>query len=151
MMDLTRATEARARHQENKGRLGQHHELIKTDKLGTRVVNRPIEFATVFTERPIFSYGSEFDLEEIEDLHDTDPPKAFPVPLSAGHVVDWTVDRRGLWIGATVALSIHVVGDAAFPAGTKFPMIHHLLFTARAMKDVSMSGMTDDQPPLEQP
>ena len=146
MFDLDQQIATRIRHLQNRGRLAQHHETLTTNEIGTHHVDETIEFDCLFTEQPIFSYGSEVDMEAMEDLFESED---FPLPVAAGFVVDWTIDEKGLWIGATVAFRVYGASEDLLD-GTEYPVTHHLTWTGNAIKGLGDDELPAPTPPLHE-
>lgn len=134
-----RRREEVARHRENRARLAQSFAVFVTNGQGTNQYEERLPFALTFIEKPVVSYGSACDIEDLADLLGTDPDLT-PLPLSSGHVVEWDQDERGFYTGCWVAVrvsfpSIDMVDPTALTS-----VEHHFTFSAIAMKDIPVDA-----------
>jgi hypothetical protein len=158
--DITQREIDVARDKANAGGPAQSYARVRTNRAGTRLVGKRIDFGCTFIQKPWVSYGVECSPEDVEEAGfevsggsvggsnagEYDAPR---MPLSMGYVTDWDLDNKDHYTGCWVAVYVQ------FPAFTNssgsagpIPMTHHFTFAGLALKDISDSAVdltpTDD-------
>lgn len=128
------------RHAENSPRLAQAYAEMETEGQGSFEFEERVDFGLTFIEKPIPSYGLEFDIDEwANQLEGTygEIDKMVPLPLTSGYVSAWDIDDRGFYIGCWLAVRVHLPLDEWELSPELMPVVQHFFtFTAIAMKDV---------------
>lgn len=128
------------RDKENSPRLAESHQRIQSTGQGSIQFSKRVSFGLTFLRKPIFTYGTEIDLDQIgEDLDkDVHSKLSVPIPQCTGCVVDWDTNAKDLYVGAWVAARVFFpIGDLV-PIGYKVEVIHHFRFSEVAIKDVPL-------------
>jgi hypothetical protein len=140
--DLERARGEQERHKENAARLAQAYAEFDTTGQGSIEFEERVNFGLTFIEKPIVVYGSELDLEALDDLleNDSEVNDVPALPLCSGYVTEWDRDDRGFYKGCWIAARIFFPSSPAVPTDTAVVITHHFTFAAVAMKDVPYEG-----------
>lgn len=132
------------RTKENSARTASVSARYRTTGQGSVEFDTRITFGLTFVRKPIMTYGSEIDLDDLDDRLDNDynlngTP---PMPLCSGFVTDWETNPRGFFTGAFVGVRVYYPPEDLIPAGFTVEVLHHFNFTTVAMKDVPLD-LTD--------
>lgn len=139
LMDSVGAQQDEAnRHAENAARLAQVYATFNSKGQGTIEHDQAIAFDLTFVERPVVSYASYCDTDELEDLLglDTEVSEVTPLPVCSGFVTQWDQDERGFYLGCWIAARVYYPPTDLVPTDAMPDIEHHFTFTAVAMKDV---------------
>lgn len=134
--DLDRRREREQQTRENSARLAQAYAVFRTTGQGTQQWSERVDFGLTFIEKPVISYASSVDIDELADLMGLEDTLSVPLPTCAGFVVTWDQDERDFYTGCWVAVRV------AFPSldfvdPTLMPEVeHHFTFAAIGMKDI---------------
>lgn len=153
-----------ARDKANAGGPAQSYARVRTNFRGSRIVHKRIDFGCTFTQKPWVAYGTEIDLDAVEDALDTLQGEGLGVgstefdfadlPQCTGYVNDWDTDSHdhytGCWVCVQVTYPTNLTtGGEGGTTNVKIPLVHHFTFAALALKDVSDSAA--DLTPTEDP
>ena len=132
------------RHRENSGRLAQVVARYHSSGQGSIEFTHRVDFGLTFITKPMMQYGSEIDLDDLDERLDLDYNKnqSPPVPLTAGYVTSWDRNSRGYYVGAFVGARVYYPPEDLIPRDFTVEVIHHYRFTTVAMKDVPVD-LTD--------
>lgn len=125
-----------ARNRENRARLAQSYVVYTSTGQGSLRFRRPFSFGLTFVEEPRMSYGCVIDIDELGDKLDVEGGEVPTLPHSTGYVVDWDVDNRGFYVGASLAVRVTFPVEDLVPVTLKVDIRHHFTFSGVAMKDV---------------
>lgn len=133
--DLDRRRERAQRDAENGARMAQAYAVFTTTGQGTSQYEQRVSFGLTFIEKPVISYASMCDMEELADVLEVDAEDAV-LPVCAGYVTEWDQDERdfytGCWLAARVTFpSADAIDPEAMPV-----IEHHFTFSATGMKDI---------------
>lgn len=145
------------RHQQNSSRAAEAEGYFSSTGIGSIEFDTRLDFGVTFIRKPVVSYGSEIDVDELsrvmdgldEDLRtilNPDPDNGTPAfPLVTGFVTDWDTDSKGFYTGAWCGVRVYypvvsmTTGDtSAFAEVTTIPVevLHHFRFSGIGMKDI---------------
>lgn len=149
------------RHRENSSRMAEAEGHFQSTGIGSIEFQTRVDFGVTFVKKPVVSYGSEIDVDELsrvmDDLDDTlvailnpEPDNGTPMfPLVTGFVTDWDVDTKGFYTGAWCGVRVYYpvvamgtgedgAGPSALTEVTDIPVVvlHHFRFGGIGMKDV---------------
>lgn len=137
--DVDRRRQRSEQNNENAARLAQSYSVFTTTGQGTHQYEERVDFGTTFIEKPVVSYGTVLDVDDIADILEYEDEDTVPLPLTAGYVVNWDQDDRDFYVGCWVAVRVYYpyedgVDFAAMPA-----LEHHFTFAAIAIKDIPVN------------
>jgi len=136
MEEYDRRRERAAQDAENSARLAQSYAVFITEGTGTSHYEERVPFGLTFIEKPVVSYASMCDVEEIAGFFDVEV-EDIDLPHCTGYVVEWDQDERdfyvGCWVAAKVAFTGALPGEGADNIVT---VEHHFTFSAVGMKDI---------------
>lgn len=134
--DLDRRREEVQRTQENSARMAQSYAVFKTTGQGTMQYEERVDFGLTFIEKPIVSYASGCDVDDLSDILGIEDSDEVVLPICAGYVTHWDQDDRDFYAGCWVAVRVNFPSlDMIDP--TLMPEVeHHFTFSAIGMKDV---------------
>jgi hypothetical protein len=152
------------RHRENSSRTAEAEGHFRSTGLGSIEFETRIDFGVTFVTKPVVSYGSEIDVDELEDvlqpLADDDSiladhlfpngPNGAPMfPLVSGFVTDWDQDHKDFYTGAWCGVRVYYPPVIQYGEGfgvleviAPVVVTHHFRFSAVGMKDVP-TALTD--------
>jgi len=137
--DLEYRRQEADRHRENSARLAQAVAVFVSTGQGTTQYAKRINFGLTFIEKPVITYGSQVDMDDLEDLIGTDTESDAddtPLPVCTGFVTQWDRDERGFYTGCWIAARVYYP-DTDYVSGDVMPVIeHHFMFSAVAIKDI---------------
>lgn len=133
-----RARGEQERHKENAARLAQAYAEFDTTGQGSIEFEQRVNFGLTFIEKPIVAYGTEIDVDALDELLDNDSEtnNVPALPLCTGFVTEWDRDDRDFYIGCWIAARVSFPSSPAVPTETPVALTHHFTFSAIAMKDV---------------
>jgi hypothetical protein len=142
--DLENRHAERERHDENTARVAEAFARFQSTGIGSIEFEERINFGLTFTEEPYMSYGTQIDLDDLDDLLGNEAGTTAPMlPVCTGYVTDWDRDDRGFYTGAWVGVNIWFPYESNVWPDIEIEMFHHYTFKAVAMKDVPIDGIED--------
>lgn len=142
--DLERRNAEREQHAENTARVAEALARFKSTGLGSIEFEERVDFGLTFTEEPYMSYGTQIDLDDLDDLLGNEAGATTPtLPQCTGFITTWDRDDRGFYVGAWVAVTVWFPYEADMWPDTEIEISHHFTFKAIAMKDVPIEGAED--------
>jgi len=144
--DLDRRREDANRHWQNSARMAQAYAVFRTTGQGTQQYEERLPFGLTFIDKPIVSYASGCDIDDLAELLELDDSDDCPLPVCAGYVTHWDRDERDFYVGCWVSVRVNFPSvDMVDP--TLMPVVeHHFTFAGVGMKDIppEVSDDTDD-------
>lgn len=128
------------RHRENKPRLANAYARFMTTGQGSIEFEKRIDFGLTFIERPYVAYGTQIDLDDLDDLlgKESEDNGVPALPMCSGLVTEWDQDERDFYVGCWVACRVWFPPDPPVPADIPVEVYHDFTFQAIAMKDVPL-------------
>lgn len=159
--DITQREIDVARDKANVGGPAQTYARVRTNRNGSRVVPKRIDFGLTFIEKPWVAYGVEIDLDAIEEAYEdnVEGENGVPVggefnfgdlPLCTGYVTEWDLDSHDHYIGAWVAVQVvfpdfanettNLLNFETYEQDALIPLVHHFTWSGLAIKEVADSA-----------
>lgn len=126
------------RHKENASRLAEVGAHFKSTGLGSIEFPTRVDFGLTFFEKPVASHCAEIDVDDLEEMLDTDYNKNLtgPLPIVTGYVTNWDVDHKGYYVGAFCGARIWFPTTDLVDPTINVVITHHFRFSAIGMKNV---------------